>query len=61
MTRDGLRWPKVILLTNFGLQEYLREAEALGADAFLDKSRDYFRLPGLLSDFSKALRNEGVS
>jgi len=46
--------PKVIILTNFGLPEYRREAESLGVEAFLDKSRDYFRLPNLLRDFAKA-------
>lgn len=45
--------PKVIILTNFGLPEYRREAESFGVEAFLDKSRDYFRLPSLLSDFAK--------
>jgi two-component system, OmpR family, response regulator len=47
--------PKVIILTNFGLPEYRREAETLGVEAFLDKSRDYFRLPTLLSGFAKEL------
>ncbi len=60
LARDGLWWPKVIVLTNFGLQEYRREAMALGAAAFVDKSRDYFRLPALLSDFANARRNESV-
>jgi two-component system OmpR family response regulator len=45
--------PKIIILTNFGLPEYRREAETFGVEAFLDKSRDYFRLPGLLRDFAK--------
>jgi DNA-binding NarL/FixJ family response regulator len=45
--------PKVIILTNFGLPEYRREAESLGVEAFLDKSRDYFRLPSLLRDFAR--------
>src|SRR5690242_8038068 len=45
----GRERPKVIILTNFGLAEYRREAEALGVEVFLDKSRDYFRLPSLLS------------
>jgi DNA-binding NarL/FixJ family response regulator len=45
--------PKVIILTNFGLPEYRREAETFGVEAFLDKSRDYFRLPSLLQDFAK--------
>lgn len=45
--------PKVVILTNFGLPEYRREAEAFGVEAFLDKSRDYFRLPSLLTDFAR--------
>jgi two-component system OmpR family response regulator len=45
--------PKVIILTNFGLPEYRRAAEDFGVEAFLDKSRDYFRLPALLRDFAK--------
>jgi len=42
-----------VILTNFGLPEYRREAEAFGVEAFLDKSRDYFRLPSLLTDFAR--------
>jgi len=49
--KSGQR-PKVIILTNFGLPEYRREAETFGVEAFLDKSRDYFRLPALLRDFA---------
>ena len=45
--------PKIIVLTNFGLPEYRREAELLGVEAFLDKAREYFRLPSLLTDFAK--------
>jgi two-component system OmpR family response regulator len=44
--------PKVIVLTNYGANEYRREAESLGAVAFLDKSRDYGRLPALLLNFA---------
>ena len=51
----ALQRPKIIILTNFGLPEYRREAESFGVEAFLDKSRDYFRLPGLLRDFAKEL------
>ena len=47
------RRPKIVILTNFGLPEYRREAEAFGVEAFLDKSRDYFRLPSLLTDFAR--------
>jgi DNA-binding NarL/FixJ family response regulator len=52
LKRTCVQRPKVIILTNFGLPEYRREAELLGAEAFLDKSRDYFRLPSLLSGFA---------
>jgi two-component system, OmpR family, response regulator len=47
------RQPKVVILTNFSLPEYRREAELYGVAAFLDKSRDYFRLPTLLKDFAR--------
>ena len=47
------RRPKIVVLTNFGLPEYRREAEAFGVEAFLDMSRDYFRLPSLLTDFAR--------
>ncbi|HUA90313.1 MAG TPA: response regulator transcription factor [Steroidobacteraceae bacterium] len=45
--------PKVVILTNYGLPEYRREAENYGVEAFLDKSRDYFQLPGLLRQFAR--------
>jgi two-component system, OmpR family, response regulator len=44
--------PKVIVLTGFDLPQYRREAETLGVDAFLNKSRDYHRLPILLSGYA---------
>jgi len=53
LSRSGRRRPKIIILTNFGLPEYRREAETFGVEAFLDKSRDYFRLPSLLTGFAK--------
>jgi len=49
----GKQRPKIVILTNFGLPEYRREAEAFGVEAFLDKARDYFRLPSLLTDFAR--------
>lgn len=58
--KSGQR-PKVIILTNFGLPEYRREAETFGVEAFLDKSRDYFRLPGLLRDFAEDRPPEAAS
>jgi DNA-binding NarL/FixJ family response regulator len=50
----GARRPKVVILTNFGLPEYRREAESFGVEAFLDKSRDYFQIPALLRSFAQA-------
>lgn len=44
--------PKVVVLTGFDLPQYRREAETLGVDAFLNKSRDYHRLPVLLSAYA---------
>lgn len=38
----------VIVLTNYDLAEYRRAAAALGARFFLDKLRDFDRLPALL-------------
>jgi two-component system, OmpR family, response regulator len=51
--RSGGQRPKVVILTNFSLPEYRREAELYGVAAFLDKSRDYFQLPTLLQDFAR--------
>ena len=44
--------PKVVVLTGFDLPQYRREAETLGVDAFLNKSRDYHRLPVLLRAYA---------
>ncbi|MGO9804243.1 MAG: response regulator [Steroidobacteraceae bacterium] len=52
LERGGAQRPKVIVLTGFDLPEYRRQAEVFGVDAFLNKSRDYHRLPGLLSGFA---------
>lgn len=57
LRRSDQQRPKVIILTNFGLPEYRREAETFGVEAFLDKSRDYFRLPDLLSNLARSPRD----
>lgn len=44
--------PKVVVLTGFDLPQYRREAETLGVDAYLNKSRDYHRLPVLLRAYA---------
>lgn len=40
--------PVVIIFTNYDLPEYRRQAMALGADYFLDKARDFERLPQVI-------------
>jgi DNA-binding NarL/FixJ family response regulator len=44
------RRPATIVLTNYDLPEYRRQAMALGARHFLDKARDYERLVDLLGE-----------
>src|SRR5579863_898759 len=46
-----------IILTNHDLGEYRRAAAALGARHFLDKLRDFDRLPDVL----RAIRAEGIA
>jgi two-component system OmpR family response regulator len=40
--------PRILVMTNYDLPEYKDAALALGASHFLDKSRDYARLPELI-------------
>ncbi|MGO9932443.1 MAG: response regulator [Steroidobacteraceae bacterium] len=47
--------PKVVVLTTYGLPEYRRQAQKLGVTAFLDKSNDYYLLPGLLREIARSL------
>jgi DNA-binding NarL/FixJ family response regulator len=46
--------PRIIVLTNYDLPEYKNAAIALGATHFLDKARDYGRLPEVLHEISEA-------
>jgi DNA-binding NarL/FixJ family response regulator len=46
--------PRIIVLTNYDLPEYKNAAIALGATHFLDKARDYGRLPELLHEICAA-------
>jgi two-component system OmpR family response regulator len=48
ITSDQVKKTVVIVLTNYDLAEYRRAAAALGARHFLDKLRDFDRLPILL-------------
>jgi len=45
-----LGWPRpaVIVLTNYALPEYQRRATELGVEFFLNKSRDYEKLPEII-------------
>lgn len=44
--------PQVVVFTNFAIAAYRDTALALGASYFLDKSRDYDRLPAVLQALS---------
>jgi len=46
--------PAVVVFTNFPLSTYREAALALGATHFLDKSRDYDRLPDILTEMAAA-------
>jgi len=52
---DQVRKTVVIVLTNYDLAEYRRAAAALGARHFLDKLRDFERLPTLLQQIGAEL------
>jgi len=46
--------PLIVVLTNYDLPEYQSAAFALGATHFLDKARDYGRLPEVLHEICEA-------
>jgi DNA-binding NarL/FixJ family response regulator len=46
--------PRIVVLTNYDLPEYKNAAIALGATHFLDKARDYGRLPDVLHEICAA-------
>ena len=52
--RDMPKRPIVVVLTNFALRSYRETALALGARDFLDKSRDYDRLPAILTEIASS-------
>jgi two-component system OmpR family response regulator len=56
---DQVRRTVVIVLTNYDLAEYRRAAAALGARHFLDKLRDFDRLPILLQQIGAELPDTG--
>jgi len=52
LARVPVRPPCIVILTNYDLPEYKSAAMALGARYFLDKARDYDRLPDVLKEIS---------
>jgi two-component system, OmpR family, response regulator len=52
--RDMPKKPVVVVLTNFALNSYRETALKLGARNFLDKSRDYDRLPAILTEIASS-------
>jgi two-component system, OmpR family, response regulator len=48
--------PIVVVLTNFALPQYRSQAEALGVRYFLDKAREYDRLPAILREIAASAR-----
>ncbi|HMA21313.1 MAG TPA: response regulator [Gemmatimonadaceae bacterium] len=52
--RTMTKKPAVVVFTNFPVSTYRDSALALGATHFLDKSRDYDRLPGILTEMAAA-------
>jgi DNA-binding NarL/FixJ family response regulator len=51
---DMPKKPIVVVLTNFALKSYRETAFELGARDFLDKSRDYDRLPAILTEIASS-------
>jgi two-component system OmpR family response regulator len=52
--RLGKDRPTIIVFTNYMLPEYQRLADSLGVEYFLNKSRDYERLPQLIEELGAA-------
>jgi len=48
--------PAVVVFTNFAIGAYRDTALSLGARHFLDKSRDYARLPAVLQELSESVQ-----
>jgi two-component system, OmpR family, response regulator len=53
--------PVVVVLTNFALPQYRAQAQALGVQYFLDKAREYERLPEILREIAQQQRGPGFS
>ena len=56
LKRMTSKFPIIIVITNYVLPQYRREAEALGARFFLDKSQDFDLIPATLETLKMELR-----
>jgi DNA-binding NarL/FixJ family response regulator len=45
----------VIVLTNYAFPQYEKRCAAAGAHSFLDKSKDFTRVPGLIQELSNQM------
>jgi two-component system OmpR family response regulator len=55
LARQRRRPPAVVVFTNYDLPEYRRTAQSLGVRHFLDKAREYERLPALIEQLRDGL------
>jgi DNA-binding NarL/FixJ family response regulator len=51
--RNDAHKPVVVVLTNYALPQYQREAKLLGARYFLDKAREFERIPEVLNEIAR--------
>ena len=51
--RNDSHRPVVVVLTNYALPQYQREAKLLGARYFLDKAREFERIPEVLNEIAR--------
>jgi CheY-like chemotaxis protein len=50
----GKRRPPTIVMTNYALPQYQERAQHFGVEHFLNKARDFERLPGIVADMRAA-------
>ncbi|MGC3981761.1 MAG: response regulator [Steroidobacteraceae bacterium] len=49
--------PAVVIITNYALPQYRRQAEAMGVNYFLDKTQEFERLPKILESLLQSRTN----
>ena len=58
---EQARMPVAIVLTNYALPQYQRAAKALGVRYFLDKAREFERIPEVLGEIAGAASRAAAS